>query len=288
MFNQTMNNVSQSSIHRSHSSKCRAAPPPPPPPTRPIGPTISSGSGSTLPETFVSSLRQLFSILDKTNVGYVPFDVFQRYWTPSFQLGNSASRLDILHELEIESKPNNYLITFDLLLHVIERSLSTTKHVSASDSASSSSSLASSTPPIVVPKATRPNVVEQAFPLNRSTSVVVVPVQTKKVEQREHVPIVYRSYQCGMDHNSNVVRQRKKVLLQKPQRINHSNIYAEHPQTYAHRNSFHSNEIDFAMVKGISVRLSSHPFGELFRFAPRNDLKSNVICSFKRATPSIE
>lgn len=265
MFNQTMNNVSQSSIHRSHSSKCRAAPPPPPPPpssssSQHLGPSISSGSSTTLPETFVSSLRQLFSILDKTNVGYVHFDVFQRYWTPSFQLDNSSSspssRLDILHELEIESKAKNYLISFDLLLNVIERSLTTTKHVSPSSSSSSSSS--SVTPPIVVPKVTRPTVVEQEFPLNRSTSVVVVPVQTKKlVDPRETVPIVYRSYQSGIDQNANVVRQRKKHLLQqKPTKFNQTNIYSENPNSFVRRNSIHSNEIDFAMVKSFFFFLS--------------------------------
>ncbi|UJR20514.1 hypothetical protein I4U23_023642 [Adineta vaga] len=72
-------------------------------------------------DTFISSLRQLFSILDKTNCGYVSFDLFKRYFDCS------SSTLDFLNELEIESKSNNYYITFNLLLNVIQRTLSTTK-----------------------------------------------------------------------------------------------------------------------------------------------------------------
>ena len=80
------------------------------------------GMVSHLPDKFISSLRQLFSILDKTNCGYVSFDLFKRYFDCS------SSTLDFLNELEIESKANNYYITFDLLVNVIQRTISTTKY----------------------------------------------------------------------------------------------------------------------------------------------------------------
>src|ERR1700728_4049878 len=118
-------------LQNSHSTKYRAPPPP------------QSENSPSLPETFISSLRQLFSILDKTNSGYVPFNVFKRYFD------STSSTLDFLNELEIESKSNKNLITFNLLINVIKRSLSITKPPPP--------------PPIIIPK-----------PLNRSTSVLVV------------------------------------------------------------------------------------------------------------------
>jgi hypothetical protein len=256
--NETMNGQQHlHSVQRSYSAKCRAPQPPPPPPPPP--PSLSSsnhnrpksGISSSLPGKFISSLRQLFSILDKTNCGHVPFDVFKRYWTPSFSFGNPSSTTDILHELEVESKPNNYLITFDLLLNVIERSLSSTKHLSPPITTSDSSLSSISTPPIVVPKATRPQP-PISFPLNRSTSVVVVAPTPKKVEQQ--IPIVYRSYNGvetnhyhSHDNTSNSVRHRKKFIVQKPTKQN-GNIYTENPLISTRRNTIHTNEIDFSMV----------------------------------------
>jgi len=242
------------SVQRPHSSKSRA--PPPPPPSHP--PIVSnnnrpkSGISSSLPGTFISSLRQLFSILDKTNSGHVPFDVFKRYWTPSFSFDNPSSTSDILHELEIESKSNNYLITFDLLLNVIERSLSSTKHSSPPMTTSDSSLSSISTPPIVIPKPTRPPP-PVSFPLNRSTSVVVVTPTPKKVEHQ--IPVVYRSYNGtetnhyhSHDNTSIPVRHRKKIIQQKPTKQN-GNIYSENPSISTRRNTIHNNEIDFSMVR---------------------------------------
>ena len=259
-----MNEQQQEQIHanqRPQSMKTRA-PPPPPPPSHP--PQICSSSTSTnhlqsgisssLPGTFVSSLRQLFSILDKTHCGYVPFDVFKRYWTPSFTFDNSSSSTtDILHELEIESKPNRYLITFDLLLNVIERSLSSTKHPPSTPESSLSSP---SPPPIIVPKVTRP-APPVSFPLNRSTSVVVVTPTPKKLEQQ--IPVVYRSYNGSEQnhyhsHENTVipVRHRKKFFVQKPIKQN-TNIYAANPSISmtTRRNTIHNTEIDFSMVRAM-------------------------------------
>lgn len=75
----------------------------------------------SLPSTFISSLRQLFSILDKSKTGSVPFVVFKRYFD------TSSSTIDFLNDLEIESNANDNLITFPLLIHVIERAISTVK-----------------------------------------------------------------------------------------------------------------------------------------------------------------
>ncbi|CAF1108210.1 unnamed protein product [Adineta ricciae] len=247
-------------VQRSHSNKSRAPPPPPPPSSSASSNRPRSGIITSLPAPFISSLRQLFSILDKTNSGHVPFDVFKRYWTPTFTFDNSSSSLDILHVLENESKSNNYLITFDLLLNVIERSLSATKHSPPQITTSDSSLSSLSTPPIVIPKATRPPP-PISFPLNRSTSVVVVTPTPKKPEQQQHqIPIVYRSYN-GTEHNhqqlyhsheftSNPVRHRKKVLLQKPFQQN-GNIYSEHPSIATRRNTIHTNEVDFAMIRAM-------------------------------------
>jgi hypothetical protein len=240
-------------IQRSYSSKPRAPPPPPLPPSSSSNNIrLKSGMSSSLPGTFISSLRQLFSILDKTHSGHVPFDVFKRYWTPSFSFDNSSSTPDILHELEVESKSNNYLITFDLLLHVIERSLTSTKHPSPPITTSDSSLSSLSTPPIVVPKATRPPP-PLSFPLNRSTSVVVAAPTPKKVEQQ--IPVVYRSYNGietnhyhSHDNTSIPVRHRKKFFVQKPIKQN-GNIYTEHPSISTRRNTIHNNEIDFSMVR---------------------------------------
>ena len=241
-------------VQYSHSSKCRA----------PLSPAISSnnnnnnnsklGITSSLPGTFVSSLRQLFSILDKTNSGCVPFDVFKRYWTPSFSYDNESSRSGILYELEIESKPNNYLITFDLLLNVIERSLSSTKHSSLPITTSNSSLSSTSTPPIVIPKATRlpPPPSSTSFPLNRSTSVVVVTPPLKKVEQQ--IPVVYSSYNGtetnhyhSQDGTSIPVRHRKKIPVEKSTKQN-ENVYSENLITSIRSNTVHTNDIDFSMV----------------------------------------
>ena len=138
----------QQQLHRSHSTKQQA-------------PSLIDGNNSTsLPETFVSSLRQLFSILDQTNSGHVSFDLFKRYFD------SSLSTIDFLNELEIEGKSNDNLITFDLLINVIQRAISSPK-----------------TPPILVPKATRP--------LNRSASVFVIPTKMKKPERQ--IPVAYRS-----------------------------------------------------------------------------------------------
>lgn len=255
-------NRQQQQLHgtqRLISSKCRAPPPPPPPPpSLPPSSILSSsnnntsqiGISSSLPGTFISSLRQLFSILDKTNSGYVPFDLFKRYWTPSFSFDNSSTS-DILHELEIESKPNNYLITFELLLSVIEKSLSSTKHVSPPITTSDSSLSSLSTPPIIVPKVTRPPP-PISFPLNRSTSAMVNAPTPKKFEQQ--IPVVYRSYNgsennhyYSHDNTSVPVRHRKKPFVQKPTKQN-GNIYSENPSIPTRRNTIHTNEIDFSMV----------------------------------------
>ena len=260
-------------VQHTHSSKSRAPPPPPPP-----APSSSSNnlrlksgmsSSSSLPGTFISSLRQLFSILDKTHTGYVPFDVFKRYWTPSFSFDNSPSTPDILHELEIESKSNNYLITFDLLLNVIERSLSSTKHPSPPITTSDSSLSSLSTPPIVIPKATRPPP-PVSFPLNRSTSVVVVAPTPKKVEHQ--IPVVYRSYNGtennhyhSHDNTSIPVRHRKKISGQKSKQQNGS-FYEENPPISARRNTIHNNEIDFSMVGICRAFFFSEIFDGEFRF----------------------
>jgi hypothetical protein len=145
-----------------HSVRCRV-----PPPSLPVVKNcLNSEISSSLPETFISSLRQLFSILDKTNCGYVPFDVFKRYFDCS------TSTADFLSELEIESKSNNYLITFPLLINVIERSLLTTKHP----------------PSILIPKATRSSI---SLPLDRSKDVLLVTPETNQTERQ--IPIVYRN-----------------------------------------------------------------------------------------------
>ncbi|CAF0924142.1 unnamed protein product [Rotaria sordida] len=259
--NETMNRQQQQlhSAQRLLTSKCRAPLPPPPSISSSSNNNTSKlGISSALPGTFISSLRQLFSILDKTNSGYVPFDLFKRYWTPSFSFNNSSSTSDILHELEIESKPNNYLITFDLLLNVIERSLSSTKNSSSSPPppiTTSDSSLSSlSTPPIIIPKATRPPP-PISFPLNRSTSVVVTTPTQKNIEQQ--IPVVYRSYNGtennhyhSHDNTSIPVRHRKKIIIQKPTRLN-GNLYTENPSMSMRRNTIHTNEIDFSMIRAM-------------------------------------
>ncbi|CAF1251964.1 unnamed protein product [Rotaria sp. Silwood1] len=246
------------SVQRSFSSKSRAPLPPPPPPPSVLSSsnnnTSKLGISSTLPGTFISSLRQLFSILDKTKSGYVPFDLFKRYWTPSFSFDNSSSTSDILHELEIESKPNNYLITFDLLLSVIEKSLSTTKSSPPPITTSDSSLSSLSTPPILIPKATRPPP-PVSFPLNRSTSVVVTTPTPKNIEQQ--IPVVYRSYNGtesshyhSHDNTSIPVRHRKKIIIQKPTK-QHGNIYTENPSMSMRRNTIHTNEVDFSMIRAM-------------------------------------
>lgn len=114
---------------------------------------------SHLPEKFISSLRQLFSILDKTNCGYVSFDLFKRYFDCS------TSTLDFLNELEIESKANNYYITFDLLVNVIQRTISTTKYppnIRMPKSTHSLTSISSMDATIVQPK---PKYIERDVPL---------------------------------------------------------------------------------------------------------------------------
>ncbi|CAF3585943.1 unnamed protein product, partial [Rotaria sordida] len=97
----------------------------------------------------------------------------------------------ILHELEIVSKSNNYLITFDLLLNVIERSLSTTKYslppITISDSSLSTS-------PIVIPKAAR-------LPPPVSFSLIVQQVYYNGIETNH-----YHSH----DNTLNSIRHRKK------------------------------------------------------------------------------
>ncbi len=118
---------------------------------RPSPPVVDDHS---LPEPFISSLRQLFSILDKTNSGSVPFEVFKRYFD------GSSCKFDFLNELEIEAKSHQNLITFHLLINVIKRSLSCTK----------------SPPPILI---------------RRSTSMLVVSPKAPKFERQ--IPIVYRS-----------------------------------------------------------------------------------------------
>jgi hypothetical protein len=147
-------------LQRSQSAKYRA---PPPPSSIDIN-DLNSEISSSLPETFISSLHQLFSILDKTNCGYVPFDVFKRYFDSS-----SSSTLDLLNELENESKTNNYLITFHSFINAIQRSLSLTKRP----------------PSILIPKVTR------------SSNVFV---DTKKIERQ--IPVVYQSSN-GLETNRN-------------------------------------------------------------------------------------
>jgi hypothetical protein len=161
-------------LQRSQSAKYRAPPPPPPPPS------LSSIDKmfSSLPETFISSLRQLFSIIDKTNSGYIPFDVFKRYFDCS------STKFDFLNELEIESKSNNNLITFNLLINVIKRSISFPKQPPQPPPQ----------PPIIIPKVRRP--------LNRSTSVLVVTPKVKPTERK--IPIVYRSTNELEMNNSNI------------------------------------------------------------------------------------
>lgn len=164
--------MNEQQLHRSHSAKYRAPPPPPP---------SCAESLSILPEPFISSLRQLFSILDKTNSGYVPFNVFKCYFD------SSSTKLDFLNELESESQLNNNLITFDLLINVIKRSVSFTKHPPPPPPPPPP------VPPIRIPTARRP--------LNRSTSVLVVTPKPKKLERQ--IPIVYRSSNDLEMNNSN-------------------------------------------------------------------------------------
>jgi hypothetical protein len=145
-----------------------------------------------------------------------------------------------------------YLITFDLFLHVIERLLSSTKHPSPPITTSDSSLSSLSTPPIVVPKATRPTP-PVSFPLNRSTSVVVVTPTPKKVEQQ--IPVVYRSYNGietnhyhSHDNTSIPVRHRKKIMGQKPIKQKWKYLCGT-PSISTRRNTIHNNEIDFSMVR---------------------------------------
>jgi hypothetical protein len=157
--------MNEQQLQRSHSEKYRA----PPADDHYINnPDISS----SLPDTFISSLRQLFTILDKTKSGYISFDVFKRYFDCT------SSSLEFLNELEIESKSNNNLITFNLLINVIKRSLSFTKNPPPPP------------PPILVPT--------PKHPLNRSTSVLVVVPKAKKMQRQ--IPIAYRS-SIGLDMN---------------------------------------------------------------------------------------
>jgi len=153
--------MNEQQLQRSHSAKSRA--PPPPPPSCSID---NSENSSILPEPFISSLRQLFSIIDKTNSGYIPFNVFKRYFDCS------STKFDFLNELENESQLNNNLITFDLLINVIKRSVSFTKHPPPPPPL-----------PIRIPKIRRP--------LNRSTSVLSVPPKLK-INERQN-SIIYRS-----------------------------------------------------------------------------------------------
>ncbi len=164
-------------VQRSQSAKYRA--PPPPPPLSLSSMDSNSEMYSSLPETFISSLRQLFSILDKTNSGYIPFDVFKRYFDCS------STKFDFLNELEIESKSNKNLITFNLLINVIKRSISFPKQQPPPPPVQ---------PPIVIPKARRP--------LNRSTSALVVTPKSKPTERK--IPITYRSSNALEMNNSNV------------------------------------------------------------------------------------
>ncbi|CAF0906582.1 unnamed protein product [Didymodactylos carnosus] len=144
------------------SPRKRAPPPPPPKPpvTKPdyeylykIDPKQQQQQQqqtiTTLPLTFVSSLKQLFSILDKTNTGRVNIDVFKKYWPPltSTTTDDDTSEIpfDLLEQLEQESKLYNYQITFELLLAVIEKSLHTPK-TSTKYTSSSTSSLSSLSP----------------------------------------------------------------------------------------------------------------------------------------------
>ncbi|CAF1090111.1 unnamed protein product [Rotaria sordida] len=165
-------------LQRSHSAKCR-----PPPPTSSItNNCLNIKISSSLPKAFISSLRQLFSILDKTNCGYVPFNVFKRY----FDCSSSTS--DFLNQLEIESNSNNHLITFNSLINVIERSLIPTKYPSS----------------IPISK-TKPQ-------LNRSKSVLVVSPLEKKIQRQ--IPIVYRNsnrFQMTNSHVSNPIYFTKKL-----------------------------------------------------------------------------
>ncbi|CAF1583880.1 unnamed protein product, partial [Adineta steineri] len=106
----------------------------------------------------------------------------------------------------------------------------------------------------VIPKATRPPP-PLSFPINRSPSVVVVTPTPKKIEQQ--IPIVYRSYN-GIETNhyhshditSNPVRHRKKIIVQKSNKQN-GNIYSDHPLISTRRNTIHTNEIDFAMIRAM-------------------------------------
>lgn len=147
--------MNKQTVHRSHSTKCRILPSK----STNTNKVLNRNISSSLPEAFVTSLRQLFSILDKTNSGYVPFDVFKRYFDCS------SSNLNFLDQLEMESTSNNYLITFDLLINVIEQSLLSTKHLS-----SNSNSMA-----------------KTKRSLHRSTSVLVVSPKNEKIQRQ--IPI---------------------------------------------------------------------------------------------------
>ncbi|CAF3401342.1 unnamed protein product [Rotaria socialis] len=143
--------MNRRTLHRSQSAKCRASPS-----TSSIinDNCLNLKISSSLPEAFVSSLRQLFSILDKTNCGYVPFDVFKRYFDCS------SSYFNFLNELEFESTSSNHLITFNLLINAIERSLLSTKNTSSN----------------LIPKTKRS--------LNRSPSVLVISPAEEKAERQ--------------------------------------------------------------------------------------------------------
>ncbi|CAF1181901.1 unnamed protein product [Adineta steineri] len=124
-----------------------------------------------LPETFISSLRQLFSILDKTNCGYISFDVFKRYFDCS-----SLSTLSFLNELENESKINNYFISFNLLINVIKRSFSRIKQQ----------------PPIIrIPKSIRSSI---SFPVDTPQ----IPLIYQNFERNISNPVYYAANEIDL------------------------------------------------------------------------------------------
>ncbi|CAF0964241.1 unnamed protein product [Rotaria sp. Silwood1] len=157
--------MNRQTLQRSQSAKYRG-------PSSITNNCLNTKISSSLPDAFISSLRQLFSILDKTNCGYIPYNVFKRY----FDCSSLTS--DFLNHLEIESNSNNHLITFNSLINVIERSLPLTNHLSS----------------IRIPKIIRP--------LNRSTSFLVVSPIEEKIERQ--IPIIYRNSNESEEINSHV------------------------------------------------------------------------------------
>ena len=161
--------MNKHNLRRSHSAKCLTLPRT----SSTYNNSLNNETSSSLPEAFISSLRQLFSILDKNDCGYVPLDIFKRYFDCS------SLTFKFLHELEIRSKSNNNFITFNLLINVIEQLLLSTKRSSPTSMSKTSHSL------------------------NCPTSKLLISSKEKKIQQP--IPIVYRSSKGLIMNNSNPI-----------------------------------------------------------------------------------